>query len=391
MDSKSAAAYLIDPLNGPEPSQETGPGASLGTVTYAQPSSSASPTASSPMSSNNPYRKSSVSKQDFATSSHSRQSSRDHTHSPTSKFPNYREEALGGLNDGPAPRRSQEQTRPPNYETATTGRRRGSSLAERFPGDHSHEPLSILRRESKKASRSPHLSKRHMQGPDMIDRLDPTLNKVPYHHEGPYDAASLARNRPGDKMAPVAALSSTNEEALKATPRENIRDAIEKHRPLDGTAVVPPGERDSLGRTYNYEEGTDMMRTEDAPGGPYKRWPGEDYHPDDLAGQSEPSFSLDRALRAHTIHERDFDGHRGIELSDRPMMSDYDKMRDHKQLDTRDPIAIAGDDAKYVDMQHSMGSADTDAFVKRTGSLRRAGEGLKKRIGSLRKKDRDDE
>lgn len=131
----------------------------------------------------------------------------------------------------------------------------------------------MIRRDSKKAHRAPHLNKRHIPGADMIDRLDPTINKMAYHHEGPYDAALLARNT-SFESSPIAALKETNAEALKATPRENIKDALERHRPLDGTAVVPPGVRDSLGRVYNYEEGTDMMRTDDAPGGAYKRYPG---------------------------------------------------------------------------------------------------------------------
>lgn len=50
---------------------------------------------------------------------------------------------------------------------------------------------------------------------------------------------------------------------------------MERHQPLDGVAVVPPGQPDRLGRTLNYEEGTDMMREgfNSEPG--YKRWPGK--------------------------------------------------------------------------------------------------------------------
>jgi hypothetical protein len=84
----------------------------------------------------------------------------------------------------------------------------------------------------------------------------------------------LARNT-SYKSSPVAALEETNAEALKATPRENIKDAVERHKPLDGVAYVPPGMQDRFGRTYNYEEGADLMH-EDNPDGPgYKRWPGK--------------------------------------------------------------------------------------------------------------------
>jgi hypothetical protein len=134
--------------------------------------------------------------------------------------------------------------------------------------------LEIIRKDSKKAHRSPHLRKKHQPGPDIIDRLDPVIGGRPYHHEGPYDAALLSRNtRP--EYSPVAALRDSNQEALKATPPENIKDALERHRPLDGVAAVPPGLPDRFGRTYNYEEGADLLH-EDAGDGPgYKRWAGK--------------------------------------------------------------------------------------------------------------------
>lgn len=112
----------------------------------------------------------------------------------------------------------------------------------------------------------------------------------------------------------------------------------------------------------------------------------QDYAKEDLHGQGEPSFSLDRALQAHTIHERDFDGHRGIELSERPLMSNYDKRagKDSKGLDTRDPVEIAGGEDRYMDMQHAM---DPEAHMTRTSSLRRAGEGLKKRLSMKKRRD----
>lgn len=229
----------------------------------------AAPKPASPTSSSNPYRKSSVSS--GSNNAHSRQASREFHNSPTGspkQFPQYREAAFGDLNQGHS--RDGSGANSPNHDQAA-GRRRGSSLKERFPGDKSHKPLDIIRRDSKKANRSPHLQKRHIPGPDLVDRLDPI--GTPYHHEGPYDAALLARNT-SFESSPVAAVADSNREALKATPAENIKDALEKRRPLEGTATVPPGERDQLGRVYNYEEGTDMMRDPSAPGGPYKQWPG---------------------------------------------------------------------------------------------------------------------
>ncbi|KAL2165347.1 hypothetical protein VTH06DRAFT_644 [Thermothelomyces fergusii] len=175
-------------------------------------------------------------------------------------------------------------------------RRRAASLAARYPGDMSHRPLAILTREYRAADRAPHLHNPTRQQPhDTIDALDIT-GPVPgvYHHGGPFDPAMKARNR-NKKYAPVEAVRSSNLEALKATPAEFVRDALIKHVPLQGTAVIPPGMEDFSGRTMEYEEGADLMREEDAEGGAYKRWDHILYRDDDLKGKGEPSFSHDQA------------------------------------------------------------------------------------------------
>ncbi|KAL8671660.1 MAG: hypothetical protein Q9168_003840 [Polycauliona sp. 1 TL-2023] len=178
----------------------------------------------------------------------------------------------------------------------STRPRRTSSLSARYQGDRTHRPLEMIAREQKLAHRSHHLRKQNHHGADSIDQLD--LAGEAYHHEGPFDAASLARNR-AYKNSPIEAVASSNAEALRATPEEKITDAVRKHRPLDGVAVVPPGQTDREGRTYNYEEGTDLM-IED--GGNYKRWPGVKYLPEDLKGKGEPSYSIEKALKEHKQH-----------------------------------------------------------------------------------------
>lgn len=134
-----------------------------------------------------------------------------------------------------------------------------------------NSPLDTIRKETKTAHRAHHLRKKNFQGADVIDRLDKT-GVSRYHHEGPYDAASIARNR-DKKYSPVEAVRESIEEALKATPRENIQDSVDRHRPLEGVATVPPGMEDKFGRVYNYEEGTDMQR-DPLNKGDYKRVPG---------------------------------------------------------------------------------------------------------------------
>ena len=240
--------------------------------------SNASPSTAT-TNSKNPYRKDSLNKSSTANKNGVSISVRSSSGGSSERFPNYRAETFGDGTEPTSRRRAGSHGTPPSYVEATSttnppGRRRGSSLRERYPGDKSHQPLDIIRRDSRKAGRSPHLNKRSMPGADAIDRLDPAIGGRAYHHEGPYDAALMARNR-DPKIAPLGALETTNKEALKATPRENIRNAVERHQPLDGVAFVPPGVPDQFGRTYEYEEGADLMREASSADAGYKRWPGK--------------------------------------------------------------------------------------------------------------------
>lgn len=135
----------------------------------------------------------------------------------------------------------------------------------------SERPLQAIKRATKAADRAPHLRRQNRTGADMVDVLDETAIGGVYHHDGPYDATLASRNR-DKRYAPVEAVKYGNSEALKATPRENVVDSLERHVPLQGTATIPPGERDLSGRVMEYEEGADLMREADAPGGAYKRW-----------------------------------------------------------------------------------------------------------------------
>jgi hypothetical protein len=115
--------------------------------------------------------------------------------------------------------------------------------------------------------------KNRYPAPDSIDSLDTTPWGGAYHHPGPFDPALAARNL-NPKYAPLAAVHDSNMKALAATPREYVIDSLERHMPLQGTAEIPPGQRDYRGNIMKYEEGADLMREPDAAGGPYKRWEG---------------------------------------------------------------------------------------------------------------------
>ncbi|KAK3177190.1 hypothetical protein OEA41_008519 [Lepraria neglecta] len=387
-DKLWASKYLLDPLNAPQPSDETGPGTHYGSTFAPQPtgnstaSSNAMPRktpstfvrsshsisdqkpipALSTGSSNNPYRNGT--------------SSNGYTTPPQSASPrkdrfSYRQEAFPDFDGSYSPnRRSVDQastqipTSTGGHASTTTGgrHRRTSSLNQRYPDDQSNRPLDMIKQGARQANRAPHLRKKHQVGPDSIDRLDNLTGA--YHHEGPYDATLLARNT-SYTNSPIEAVSASNEEALKATPREMINDSVEKHRPLDGTAMVPPGMADRYGNVYSYKEGTDMMIENNPEGGAYKRWPGVTYLPEDLKGKGEPSYSLEKALKEHKSHSRH--------------ISEGNNMENHIEMTTpaaqRRPLS---DGQNYTDWQ---------SHVRRSSSG--AGK-LRKRFGSLKLKSHKD-
>lgn len=149
-------------------------------------------------------------------------------------------------------RRSASESLPPAWRTdpleqrpAEPKRRRDSYNSQRR--SFYHEPSFQTRR---------HHSTQ-IVNPDLIDQLD-NVTAYSYHHEGPYDAVRPERNRAGS-LSPLEAVKESNEEALRATPRDKIVDCLHSHHPLDGTAFFAPGTTDRNGQVYDYEEGTNMM------------------------------------------------------------------------------------------------------------------------------------
>ncbi|QDS67854.1 hypothetical protein FKW77_007601 [Venturia effusa] len=373
-DKNWAKAYISDPLTAPEPSDETGPGTHFGSTfvhSNSKPRSNDLPTppqSGTPVSvrSNNPFRRASLDVPEKGASARVRASSdtSNRLSPPTSPrngrhTGQYRKDAFDDRS-----RRSADHghRRIASNASANSNRSRGDSLGER--------PLEFVKHEEKLAHRSPHLRKQHLPGTDTIDRLD-VGPAGQYHHEGPYDAALLARNTSW-KSSPVAATMGVNKEALRATPVENIRDAIERHRPLDGVAAIPPGSEDRFGRRYDYKD-ENLMITE----GNYKRWPGVEYHPDDLKGKGEPSYSIEKALKDHKL----------LDHEDRADRAAYGQasgieLQNQSPVDVRDPVTIAGGQQQYAELEQRSAARMSGEHERHFGSL----QGLKKRIGSLRKR-----
>lgn len=374
---------LIDPLIEPDPSDETGlnshfsstfaprqqlpsPPGSAGLGHSPSPGIRSQHTGSTGTAETNPFRRPrgpSTSKSPSIQNAETTPKRRHHYPSPPTSasprrehFPGHRKDGFASVSEG-RPRRSSQP--PPSNARKETGLTRGGSLRERYPGDTSHRPLDTIRQDTKAAHRAHHLRKKNFQGVDVIDRLDKAAPS--YHHEGPYDAANFSRNLSW-KHSPVAAVADSNEEALRATPRENIIDAVTRHRPLEGTANIPPGMPDRFGRVYDYEEGADLQRE---PGGDYKRWPGVQYHPDDLKGKGEPSFTIEKALKEHKSI-----GDSGTEL------------KSHRRHVSLGPTnAPGGVPSRGLNQ-------DTD-LSRRNTTGKSMGSTLKERFGSLRRRRRD--
>ncbi|ERF72265.1 hypothetical protein EPUS_02152 [Endocarpon pusillum Z07020] len=340
-----ARSYLLDPLSEPQPSEETGPG------THLRPESATSNLTSSrsPSSlSQNPFRQSkniyTSTAEVSGTSERNPYPSPPQSVSPKHHRPHssHRHEAF-----------SEE------WPSDSSSRRRGNSLGARFPGDNSSRPLDQIRKDAASANRSPHLRKSHRVLPDTIDRLS-IVGGYPWHHEGPYDAALTARNI-SEKASPLKALDHSNQETLRATPREKIIDSVRSHRPLDGVAAYAPGEADRNGHVYEYEQGDNMMISGNPEGGAYKRWPGVQYLDSDIKGKGEPSYSIEKALKGHG---GDLKGHRSSTGNEAYEMT--------KPKYAGDSLSNAvGNDAMW-------GDGEEPTLRRRTGSL-------KKKLGSVRK------
>lgn len=132
------------------------------------------------------------------------------------------------------------------------------------------KPTEERERERRSSSNRKHRSRHSRPYTDTIDSLD-RAGGVVYHHEGPYDATLAAVNS-NKKKSPLEAVKHSNNEAIKATPREYIQDSLTKHVPLQGTSNIPSGMPDQNGNVLYYQEGADLMREPDAPGGAYRRY-----------------------------------------------------------------------------------------------------------------------
>ncbi|TDZ66159.1 hypothetical protein CTRI78_v003224 [Colletotrichum trifolii] len=246
----------------------------------------------------------------------------------------------------------------------------------------SHRPLDIIKREKRAADRAPHLRTRK-NGPmtDTIDSLD-TIGGV-YHHGGPYDATLASRNR--NKMyAPVEAVRESNMEALKATPREYIKDSLTKHVPLQGTGTIPAGSSDMTGNVMDYKEGADLMREPDAQGGAYKRWDGISYHPDDLKGKGEPSYTYEKDLKEKKRMRKASLGNGPGEFE---MLSGVNGQRKSNGPMVRQRSISNAVDGRPGPSEEPAGQSNSADVRRHNSTGKRLSEGLKRRFGSIRRKN----
>ncbi|CAJ2500098.1 Uu.00g029510.m01.CDS01 [Anthostomella pinea] len=251
-------------------------------------------------------------------------------------------------------------------------------------------PLEQIKRETKVAYRAPHLRKHNLTGTDLIDSLDNIGIGGAYHHEGPYDATLASRNK-DERFAPVAAVKTTNMEALRATPYEHIQDSLRKHMPLQGTSTIPPGMPDLRGLPMEYEEGVDVMRESDAYGGALGRYEHVQYHPDDLKGKGEPSYTIERDLKERKRHQKSMSS--GTNGNGNNTAVYEMQPTGHRREDSSTSTGKDGGVATVRQRRYSTDSAAAgpssppSASVGRsnTSSGKRLSGGLKQRFGSIRR------
>ena len=118
-----------------------------------------------------------------------------------------------------------------------------ASSSDQIPKPISSEPSADCNAESTPFPSKPHKSQPSSQLPlDIIDLMDDSVPpSLLRHHNGPFDPVTRSAYLLPHK-SPLAALQHSIEEILKATPEVSIRDSLNKHVPLQNTAVVSPGE-----------------------------------------------------------------------------------------------------------------------------------------------------
>ena len=119
----------------------------------------------------------------------------------------------------------------------------------------------------------------------MDDSVPPNLLR---HHSGPFDAVAKSMYLSENKN-PLAALEHSTQEVLEATPDVSIQDAIERHMPLQNTAIMEPGQRPFGCDELQYEEENLL--------GDVGRWQGIEYVAGDKKARG-PSYWGDKTAKA---------------------------------------------------------------------------------------------
>lgn len=155
------------------------------------------------------------------------------------------------------------------------------------------------------------------------------------------------------------ALKESTAAILAATPAASIRDCLENHYPLQGTAMYPPG----VGGLGDYEEYDVMVKD-----GNYKRWDHMTYRDEDRKGKGEPSYTIEEFEKQQKAARK-----AGKNAAKRDEYEMYPPSKDG----TRVGLMSAGNGRPRA----MSGGADLRSDQGRLG-------GLKRRFNSLRKKDR---
>jgi hypothetical protein len=132
---------------------------------------------------------------------------------------------------------------------------------------------------------------------DAIDVLDESVSPTFLrHHSGPFDAVTKSMFMSKNKN-PLAALEHSTQAVLEATPEVSVHDSLEKHVPLQNTAVVEPGQR-PFGDDEPLEYQEENLLSD------VGRWDGIDYAADDRKAHGRGHWDGAFMNRGHNEAER---------------------------------------------------------------------------------------
>ena len=112
------------------------------------------------------------------------------------------------------------------------------------------------------------------------------------------------------------------------------------------------------------------------------------YLPEDLKGKGEPSYSIEKALKEHKRSNHGRNASTGIEMTS-PRTPQSPRYRDSVGENATSPRSIESMEPSSRPASDGQKYSDWESSLRRNGSGKGAGGSIRRRFGSLRRKDGD--